>query len=219
MSENFLHAGNFAITYLVLFLSAEFLYHKRHWKVEVTRKIVHAFTGLIALLFPLFIDNHWYIFALCASFLVILYFSLRFAFLPSINNVERKTTGSILFPIIVYLCYLISSTYSDFLFYYTPILILAISDPAAAFFGKRWPIGKFTIFGQSKTLSGSLGFFLTAFISTSSLAFVFRASMDDNVFSSSIYIAIVSTVAEAITHNGYDNLTIPVSILLVLVLI
>lgn len=219
MTPNLLNTIYLAGVFLALFGSAELLYHKFKVSAEITRKYVHIATGLLTLLFPILIENHWLVLALCGSFLLILQLSLRFNKLPSINGVTRVSKGSVLYPVVVYGCYLVYSHYHTLTLFYIPILVLAISDPVAALVGKTWPKMPFTTFGHQKTVSGSLGFLLTAF-AISFLVFFF-----DNSYSVQYplllagSIAIGSTLAEAISHKGYDNLTIPGSVLLVLLLI
>ncbi len=218
MKENLLNTIYLAGAFLALFTSAE-LFYKFKVKAEVTRKYVHVVTGLLAMLFPLLIQNHWLVLALCGSFLIILLSSQALNLLPSINAVYRKTRGGVLFPIIVYGCYLIYMEYDRFMFYYIPILILTFCDPVAALIGKRWPIGKYKTFGQTKTLSGSLGFFITATITSLCLIWGLEEISVGKAIAISVSVAIATTVAEAITYKGYDNLTVPVSALVALILL
>lgn len=218
MNENFLHTIYLAGVFLVLFASAELLYHKYKVKVEITRKYVHVMTGLLTMLFPPLIGNHWLVLVLCGSFLAILLSSMALNLLPSINAVARKTRGSFLYPIVVYGCYLIYMAYDQLMFYYIPILILALCDPIAALVGKKWPAGRYTTFGQTKTLSGSLGFFIAAIITCSCLILGLEETSLSETILISVGVATVTAVAEALTHKGYDNLTIPVGALLVLML-
>ncbi|MEM6696861.1 MAG: phosphatidate cytidylyltransferase [Bacteroidota bacterium] len=207
-----------ALAFLALFASAEWLYHKRGVKAEVTRKYVHIATGLLTMLFPLMLENHWLVLLLCGSFLLILIASLRFNLLPSINAVDRKTSGSLMYPIIVYGCYLVYSRYDQFMFYYIPILILALCDPIAAFVGMNYPVGKYQTFGKTKTWSGSLGFFGVAVV----ICLLLMISVEGMIFTAALPIAIAvgatTATAEALTHGGYDNFTIPVSAVAVLIL-
>ncbi len=216
MTENILHTAYLAAAFLALFASAEIMFHKFNVKAEVTRKYVHLCTGLLTMLFPPLLGNHWFVLLLCGSFLVILLVSLKFKLLPSINAVERQTRGSILFPVIVYGCFLIYTFYGQFTFYYIPILILAICDPVAALVGKRWPTGEYTTFGHKKTLSGSAGFFISAVLTC-----LFLIVLVDGVsWGNGLIVALIvsggTVVAEALTHKGYDNLTIPASAVLTL---
>lgn len=207
-----------ALAFLVLFASAEWLYHKQEVKAEVTRKYVHLATGLLTMLFPLMLENHWLVLFLCGSFILILTASLRLNLLPSINAVERKTSGSLMYPIIVYGCYLVYSHYDQFMFYYIPILILAICDPIAAFVGMNYPRGQYQTFGKTKTWSGSIGFFMAAV----TVCLLLMIGVEKMIFITVLPIAIavssMTTIAEAMTHGGYDNFTIPTSALFVLIL-
>jgi len=206
-----------ALAYLILFGTAELIYHKAQVKAEVSRKLVHIMTGVLALSFPFMIPNHWWVLALCGSFFLILISTLNSPFLQSIHGVSRKTSGSLLYPIIVYTCYLAYEHYDSYTYYYLPILILAISDPIAALVGKSFPWLRYTTFGRQKTLSGSLGFFF----STIGLCLALLIGFEDWSFSEamllSLFLALACTVLEAISHRGYDNLSIPYGALGILI--
>lgn len=217
MNESLLNSIYLAIAFLMLFASAELLYHKFKIHAEVTRKYVHLVTGLLTMLFPLLIGNHWYVLALCSSFLIILISSLYLNMLPSINAVDRVTRGSILYPIVVYACYMVFYKYGELRFFYLPILILAICDPIAALVGKSWPKWSYHLFGHSKTLSGSLGFFASASALCIGIMFGVEGQPLSEVIIPSLIVSLITGCAEALTHKGYDNLTIPASALAVLI--
>jgi dolichol kinase len=217
MNENITNTIYLAGVFLVLFASAEILYHKFNVKAEITRKIVHVSTGLLTMLFPPLIENHWLVLLLCSSFFIILMLSIALKLLPSINAVDRKTRGSILYPVIVYGCFLLYGHYGQLMIYYIPILILAISDPIAALVGKNWPKWKYKTFGQTKTLSGSAGFLISSLIICLSLFMGLESIPFNKAIAISFGVAIVTTIAEAVSHRGYDNLTIPVGALCVLI--
>ena len=218
MNENIIHIGYLATAYLLLFTSAELLYHKLNIQVEVTRKYVHIVTGILSLLFPLLLNHHLYVLLLTSSFLIILVLSLKYNLLNAINGIERKSRGSILYPIIVYGSFLVYQHYDHLSFYYIPIVILAICDPVAAFVGKKWTKLEYTTFGKKKTLTGSFGFFVVALV----LSVVLLINMENIVFYKALVIgfsvSLATAVAEALTHKGYDNITIPGVAILVLVL-
>ena len=138
--------------------------------------------------------------------------------LPSINAVSRKTAGSLLYPIIVYGCYLMYGNYGEYVFYYIPILILAICDPIAALTGKTWVIGEYTVFGKTKTFLGSGAFLTSAFITSFVLLLAISKAPIFEALILSVLISAITTVAEAFSHGGYDNLTIPGSATLLLLL-
>lgn len=207
--------------YLVLFAWGELLYHFFKVKVEITRKMVHIGTGLLALLFPLLLDNHWWVLLLCASFAMILVISLRYDLLKSINAIDRKSVGSLAYPVAVYGCYLAFINHDQqYIYYYLPILVLAIADPIAALAGKRWAWGKYQIAGANKTLMGSAMFFCTAvLVILCCYFFLYTTPQHIGLFAVGVgIIALLATAAEAISRDGYDNVTIPLSVLIALFL-
>ena len=219
MNDGILHTLYLAGAFLLLFTTAELLYHKLHVNAELTRKYVHIGTGLLTMLFPTLIGNTWLVLTLCACFLVILLTSMAFNLLPSINAVARKTSGSILYPIVVSGCYLVYEKYGQFMLYYVPILILALCDPVANMVGRKWPVGEFKTFGKSKTLGGSVSFFVAAIITSLCLILGLEVYSVREVIIISVSVALATAIAEAFTHRGFDNLTIPVSALAVLLLL
>jgi len=218
MSQNLIHTLLLGAAFLVLFVVAEQLYRRVRLRAEVTRKVVHVCTGLLTLLFPLLLDNHWWVLLLCGSFLLILIVSIPFKLLPSINAVERTTRGSFLFPVTVYCCFLLFQFYSDYSFYYIPILILAICDPIAEMTGRKWPYGKYTFMGHTKTIVGSSGFFVAAVITSMVIVYFNHNISFEKPLFLSLLIAFTTTIAEGFAHKGYDNITIPVAAVLGLLL-
>ncbi len=214
--------------FLALFALGEFLYRIAKVQAEYTRKLIHVGTGLLTLLFPVFLINHWYVLLLCGMFAIILLLSLRFKFLPSINAIERKSHGSISFPLAVYCTFLfytygfIDSWNGNYetqpAFYYIPVLTLAICDPLAALTGKSFPVKTFKVGEGRKSFGGSLAFFISATL----LCFIFLyggfagSHPFSNALIISLCVAIATTFAEAFSRNGFDNLTIPGAAILVL---
>ena len=205
-----------AAGFLILFACAELMHHQFKLKAEITRKFVHLFTGFITLLFPIMLQNHWVVLFLCTSFAVLLVLSKKFHFLPSINKINRSSMGSVLYPVVVYGCYFAGDYFESTLYFYTPILILAVADPVAAICGKKWPFGKYAVFGNSKTLVGSGAFFTAAFFTTWMLFWI-QAAIPHEKISIVFLLAFFTTLAEGVSHKGFDNLTVPAVALLLLI--
>ena len=213
MKEIILNMTYLSAAFLSLFGFAEILFYKTRLRVEHTRKLVHFGTGLLTLLFPLYLTSHRQVLLLCGSFLGILVLSQKFDLLKSINAVDRKTYGSILFPVIVYGSYVASFVFNDLQLFYLPILILSISDPLAALVGKKYPFGKYVFLGHTKTWMGSTAFFVSSFL-ISILAFKLSPSMYSlNSLTMAALVASVACIAEGLSKNGYDNFSIPVAVM------
>ena len=220
MNQNLINTIILATAFLALFGVAEILYHKFKLKAEVTRKIVHIGTGLLTLLFPLMLSNHWWVLFLCASFAAILLASLRFNFLQSINAIDRDSVGSLAYPVSVYAAYWFYDHYNkDNVFFYLPVLILAIADPVAALTGKKWPKGQYKIGATFKSFTGVVGFFISAFFISLVVFYInYPGVAIINIIIKSLCIAFAACIAEAFTGKGYDNIAIPLTVLLSLIL-
>lgn len=216
MNREILNAFILSLLFLSLFGIAEILYHFFKVKSEITRKLVHFGTGLLTLLFPLMLHQHVTVFILCSGFALILLLSIRYNTLKSIHAIDRYSVGSIAYPAAVYLCFL---TYSlgkkSPSFFYIPILILAVSDPLAALFGRKWPMFRYRIGSDTKTLTGSAAFVLSAALLILLLPLISDAFNTHPVSVSQLLftVPVIAALAEALSPRGYDNLTIPASVL------
>lgn len=212
----------FSTGFLALFGLAEYLYHVRKIRAEITRKLVHIGTGILTLLFPIFLNDHWQVLFLSGGFLLLLLASLQYRWLPSINAVRRVSYGSLLYPVSVYGCYLAYVFMEKGLIaFYLPILTLALCDPLAALVGTRIPAGKYSVGDGHKTASGSLAFLAAALLLACGAFSLYAAAAFSiaEILSYSIVVALAATLAEAIGGFGTDNFTIPASVLLALSLL
>ncbi|NUM32527.1 MAG: phosphatidate cytidylyltransferase [Bacteroidetes bacterium] len=214
-----------SISGLLLFGFTELMYHRFKIDVEITRKTAHIGSGLLSLLFPVYFHSQWWVLLICAMFQLLLVTSINLGFLKSINAVKRKTYGSVVYPIVVYIVFLFwfylernpKENDNNYIYFYLPITILAICDPIATFFGKKYPIYKLK--KLSKSIGGSVAFWFTAF----SICFFF--TLNSKVFGQfdiiwvSILIATVSTFTELYSKKGFDNLFIPISVIISMYLV
>ncbi|GAB4143479.1 MAG: hypothetical protein Fur0041_18550 [Bacteroidia bacterium] len=210
-----------ASAFLSLFAVGEVLYHFLHVKAEYTRKLIHFGTGVLTILFPVFLHNHWYVLFLCGSFAVILTLSLRFSFLKSINAIDRKSHGSISYPAAVYLTYLayyynISGNHQDMRSYLIPVMTLAVCDPVAALVGKRFPWKPYQAGEGQKTVSGSLAFMVSSFLLCFSIISFNSDARLNNDLIVSFTLALVTGITEAFSRKGLDNIFIPVTSIITL---
>ncbi len=220
MNPDLLHYIILSGAYIFLFATAEILYHKFHFQAEHTRKVVHIGSGLLSMLFPILFSSHWWVLGICSSFVLLLFVSQKFNFLRSINGIDRKSHGSVLYPVAVYMSFL-SYDYMSFhtamhtyFWFYQPVLVMALADPAAALCGKRYPTGIMHIFGDKKSLTGFVGFIVVASIVTYLLAVSLHAPIG-NIY---IYVgsmAVITAITELFATKGSDNIFIPLAAILV----
>lgn len=215
MSTELLILLQLSAAFLGLFVVSELLYHVLKVPAEYTRKVTHVGTGLLTLLFPVYLQELWQMFAICGVFLVLLLLSMKFNLLKSVNNIERKSLGSLLYPIIVVIVFCFyhymqqhETTFAPKLYFYAPILIMAISDPVAAIVGRQY--GK----GPGKTYMGSAAFLLSAIAVSSVLLIVFSTGATDmnSMLLHTLAISLAAMAAERWSNGGWDNFTIPLAV-------
>src|SRR5690554_505294 len=212
----------YLVAIVLLLVFTELVYRRIGIKGEVTRKIAHFTATLSTVTFPYLFTDHWYVLALASFFFIVLFISKNGTQLKSIHDITRKSVGSYLLPIAIYLTFYFSLELGNRFYYILPILVLAISDPAAGIMGINMKIynHRIKIFGRklNKTILGSSTFFISSFLISIIALYFNRMVFDAKTFWLALTIAVVGTVVEMFSWRGSDNLFVPVSVLLMLVL-
>jgi len=207
---------------ILLLAFNELNYRRLKVEGEITRKFAHFTTTLAVVPFPYVFTSHWYILILATFFFAALFITQHAKQLKSIHDINRKSIGSYLLPLSIYVTFLVSFQMNNKFIFILPMLILAVCDPMAAILGMNFKKNnrQIQIFGiqTKKTIIGSGAFWVTAFIISIIALYFHRDVFDLKTFWLALIIAIVGMVAELLSWRGSDNLTIPVSVMLVLVL-
>lgn len=198
------------------------LYYRHHKvKGEVSRKIAHFTACMGTLPLPYVFSTHWYILILAIIFGAFLFVTQYSNQLKSIHDIKRKSIGSYLLPVSIYITFYLSVHFEIKLLYLVPMIILAICDPIAALVGiniKKMN-AKIQLFGKefNKTWLGSGAFFVTSFLISAIALFLYYGLFEFKIVWLSLMVAGVSTIAEFLGWRGSDNLSIPLSVVLILV--
>lgn len=207
---------SYCLVYLVFFGIAEVLFRRFNVNAEHTRKFVHVFTGIVALSFPFYLEQTIEVVGLCVLFFVMLIFIKKYNILPSIMQVDRRTYGSLFFPLAVGSCFYMFKQHDILAFYMIPVAILTISDPLASIVGQALGKGPYQVFGNKKTLSGSAAFLLSAIL----ICLLINGLFSDISIPimTLIVLSVFATLAESVSVSGTDNLSIPLISLAILYL-
>ena len=142
--------------------------------------------------------------------------------LESIHDIERKSVGSYLLPIAIYVTFLFADLQENKFIYILPMLILAVCDPMAAILGINIKTynGRIKIFGKKlkKTWLGSGSFLLSSFVISIIALYFHRGVFDFKAFWLAMLLSVVTMVAELISWRGSDNLSIPLSAATILII-
>ena len=212
MSIQLIYTLLYLAGYFIIIKLSELLYHKFTVEAEITRKLAHILGSLSSLSLLYFFDSHWYVLAISFIFFLILLISKRNTIFKSIDNIQRESIGSILMPISIYVSFLTAELFSESLYFILPVMILGISDPIACLVGTGFKDPKqirILDCDIPKTYIGSLAFFLTTFILTTS-AYLTSNLPGYYIIAAGLIFAIILTLVEIISVKGVDNLTLPI---------
>ncbi len=198
----------YTFLYCFSFFILEVIKRKKILSTNSTRRIIHLGAAMIAFTFPLFLSLSQ---ILIVSFvlLLIMIFSKYTSLLSHIHTVERKTWGEIFYPLgimIAALSFLPSNPGS----FGIVILILGISDLLANIIGTHCGSKYFNIFNGKKTIEGTVAFLVSTFI----ILLIFKISIP-----LAILISLAASAVEFLSPYGSDNLTIPVVVSALLIIL
>lgn len=186
---------------------------------EMQRKLVHIGTGLYALTLPWLFPERWPVYLLVAITLVVM-MVLR---LPKVatsglgatlHGVERQSYGDILLAVAVAMCLFLSGD-RPYL-YVLPIAVLTLADAAAALAGSSYGRKFFTVEEGRKSIEGSVVFFTLTFLISLVCLMLMTPLPPVNMLLLSLMVAGFGTMVEATSWRGFDNLFLPVGLLIFL---
>ncbi len=210
-----------AISLLLVF--NEMIYRRLGLKGEITRKFAHFTATLSTITFPYLFNDHWYVLIMAFAFFILLFASRHRTYLKSIHDIQRISIGSYLLPVSIYLTFLVAHLLGNKFLFILPMLVLAVCDPVAGIMGinlQQYNL-KIKLFGYElqKTWLGSISFFVSCFVISIIALYFNQEEISLRIFMIALAVALVSTVTEMLSWKGSDNLFIPLSVLLVLVIL
>ena len=160
-SADLMSGAVIAVCFVGLIVVAELWRAFRNPPAEWTRKLVHLGGGIICLSIPFFIHSHWVVLVLAAAMALIFIVSKRFGLLQGIHGVDRPSAGTEFYPVVIYLLFVLCRGV-EWKFVIC-VLVLAVSDSAAALVGKRFGRLRFEVEKECKSVEGSAAFFAVTF--------------------------------------------------------
>ncbi|HUY84985.1 MAG TPA: hypothetical protein VMU97_00540 [Candidatus Dormibacteraeota bacterium] len=198
-------------TVFLVLVGNELWWRRRAVHSEFSRKFVHITVGSFVAFWPFFLS--WReIVGISAAFLMVVSVSKYLRVFQAIHSVQRPTWGELFFAVSVGAVTFI--THNKWI-YAAALLQMALADGLAAVVGVRFGNPqKYMVFGHTKSVAGSLCFFLVSFgilmafghWSGQTLSFGYKAA-----------ISTAATILENLAVIGLDNLLVPVLIALMLV--
>lgn len=181
---------------------------------EGSRKFIHVGVSNWWIIAMIFFNNNIYAAIVPALFVIINYISYKKQVFKAMERDGSKNDlGTVYFAVSLFILAII--TFKNVEFSYIGalgILIMGYGDGFAAIIGGKYGKNKFKVLGNQKSIEGSLAMFVFSFIVSVVILSIFNQA---NVILLSLLLASVSTILEAYSPYGLDNLTVPLGTSLV----
>ena len=204
---------------LILVLLVTLLWMLSHFTKpsESSRKLIHMLMGLACLSFPWIFSSPTPVIVLSIVISVLLSglkLSKESKLYPVLFSVGRRSIGEVCFPLGVSLTFVLS--HGVVAHYLAPVAILALADALSALIGMRFGSKFYKVVNGSKTIEGSLAFFVCAALTAMVSLALFSSASIAHIVMVALIAAIAATAFEGMSWGGLDNLFVPVGTLLVL---
>jgi len=204
---------NLALTVFIVFLilAINERWARRQGKHnELSRKFVHLVVGSFVATWPFYL--RWReIGLLSLAFLVVVTLSKALNIFHAIHTVQRPTWGEAFFALAVGLVALISR---DQWIYAAALLQMSLADGLAAVIGTRFGLrSRYSIFGATKTVLGTLTFFIVSLLVLITYGHFSGHPLDPAWM---LVVSGLASLVENVGIKGSDNLLVPLLVALFL---
>lgn len=196
---------------------AELLRRRRGYDSGFTRKVIHIGVGMMIWLVPFLFTTPWPFVVACVMFMIINLIDWRYGLIGSMQSRHRSNLGTVYFPLAAAVVALI--------FWDAPPLMVAAlmpltwGDGIAPVIGAAYGRRVYRVHTSTRTVEGSAGFFVAGFIFTWLALWVMPGTPEISPVEAilpALVIMAVTTVIEAFSIWGLDNLTVTAAAIIIL---
>ena len=194
---------------IIIFVIAELVLKT---KPEVSRKFLHIMIGNMIFAMPFFSAAWVLVWILTLPITIILFFLTEYSPIKIENSVTESGHALGLFFYAGIWTILIAVFSKQIWIVALAIVPMVYGDGFAALIGQKFGKIKYTVFGGTKSLEGSLTMFVITTVMSVFVWMVFTSigyPMPEFNLVYIIAISAVATVCEALSYGGIDNLTVP----------
>lgn len=209
-----------AFTYIFAIIgAAEALRRWRGYGSDFTRKVIHVGVGMLSWFLHILFDNPWPFVAACIVFMVLNLLDWRYGFFASMESKDRANLGTVYFPLAAAVVALIFWTEQPLMV--AALMPLTWGDGLAPVVGRTYGRHTYAVFGHTRSLQGSATFFVMGGIFTWLALWVLPGPPEITPLSAllpALAIVVATTLTEAVSIWGLDNLTVTAVAILILTL-
>lgn len=207
--------------YILLILIVAKLFEKRG--KEASRKFVHIMLGNWWIIAMYFFNNVWFALFVPATFVIINYISYKKDIIKVMEREKQDGFGTVYYAISLLILSIVAfGIFKTPKLGLVPTLIMAYGDGLAAIIGKNIKSKKYKLGETKKTFAGSFTMFLISTLLIAGYLWFTHSSIfweNPHWLLVSIMMAFCITSIEAISGKGTDNITVPITTLIMLILI
>lgn len=206
------------LAYILTILGvAELLRRRRGYDSGFTRKVIHIGVGMMIWLVPFLFTTPWPFVVACVMFMIINLIDWRYGLIGSMQSRHRSNLGTVYFPLAAAVVALI--------FWDAPPLMVAAlmpltwGDGIAPVIGAAYGRRVYRVHTSTRTVEGSAGFFVAGFVFTWLALWVMPGTPEISPVEAilpALVIMAVTTVIEAFSIWGLDNLTVTAAAIIIL---
>lgn len=191
---------------------AQLLLKRGRLSPSVTRKVVHIGVAHWWILAMIFFDRWEFAIVGPTAFILINLASFAFRLFPAMEHEERRRNlGTVYFPIALLICVLL--TWAGPIPMWmggAAMLVLGWGDGLASLVGESNGAGTLSVFGNRKSIAGTLSMFVAATVVLLVFLIIFASDLGPwTIAFTAVTAAAVAALVELITPFGLDNLSVP----------
>lgn len=190
---------------------------------EASRKFIHIMLGNWWIIAMYFFTNVWSAIFVPITFVIINYLSYKKDLIKVMERDEQDGLGTVYYAVALLILAIVAfGIFKQPVLGLVPTLIMAYGDGLAAIVGKKIKSKKYKLGDTKKSFAGSLTMFI---ITTLLIGAYFRFSFGTTFWVGthwpvvSILAGFAITALEAVSGKGWDNITVPVASLALLILL
>lgn len=210
-----------SFTYIALVIVSAKIFEKKG--KELSRKFIHIMLGNWWIIAMFFFDNVWFAAFGPAVFVIVNYLSYKKDLIKVMEREQQDGFGTVYYALSLLILAIVSfGIFKNPVLGLIPTLVMAYGDGLAAIIGKKTKSKRYKLSDTKKSFAGSLTMFLIALVFIGGYLWytnttVFWTSTHWPLIS--IMMALCITAVEAVSGKGIDNISVPISTLLLLILI
>lgn len=206
------------LTYIFSIIGvAEALRRWRGYSSDFTRKVIHVGVGMLSWVLHLLFDVPWFFIMACLGFMILNFIDWRYGFFASMASSDRSNLGTVYFP-------LAAGVVALFFWERPPLMVAALmpltwGDGLAPVAGRLYGTRSYRVHTSTRTVEGSAGFFVAGFLSTWLALWAVAGPPVITPLAAllpALTVTVTTTLVEAVSVWGIDNLTITAASILLL---